>query len=668
MSTHWLTCPACRLLIPSDPAKGGRPHRCPACAAPLPVEKEVAADSQWFYAQQKRKHGPVSWGQLRQLAGAGRVQPGDMILQAGGNKWLAASAIAGLFSGAEPAPRAETPAIRATAGTVPESQRVVTAPLPTVAGYEILGELGRGGMGVVYKARQQGLKRLVALKMILSGVHAGTQELARFRHEAEAVARLQHPNIVQIYEVGEQEGRPYFSLELIDGGSLDRKLAGRPVPPREAAQLVRTLAEAMHAAHQQGVIHRDLKPANILLTADGQPKITDFGLAKQLDDASAQTRSGAILGTPSYAAPEQAAGKLREVGPPTDVYALGALLYEMLIGRPPFKGETPLDTVLQVLSQEAVPPRQLDATIPRDLEIICLKCLEKQPGLRYGSAAALAEDLRRFLNGESILARPAGPVELLWRWCRRNPLPATFLIVVTVLLIVVSLGSALGLWHLSRLSEEMVRSTALESAAQQAEMLESLNTFYSAQVVDRVKGYNIEVTHDYAGKKGAIPLPASLTIDLGNHISEHSERGMQVRLYSDYPFRSRKNGLPKDAFEWEALGRLRSNPAEPVYKFEDMQGKPTLRYATARVMKQSCVACHNTHPESTKTNWKTGEVRGVVEIIRPLDRDVLRTREGLRGTFALIAAVSGVLLLVLTTAVLLLGFWTRRHLRPGASS
>jgi hypothetical protein len=334
MSTHWLTCPACRLLIPSDPAKGGRPHRCPACAAPLPVEQAVAADSQWFYAQHKRKHGPVSWGQLRQLAGTGRVQPGDMILQAGGNKWLAASAIAGLFSGTEPAAHTETPAFGAAAGTVPESQRMVTAPLPTVAGYEILGELGRGGMGVVYKARQHGLKRLVALKMILSGVHAGTQELARFRHEAEAVARLQHPNIVQIYEVGEQEGRPYFSLELIEGGSLDRKLAGRPVPPREAAQLVRTLAEAMHAAHQQGVIHRDLKPANILLqpVASGQwpvvstdtrpspsslatdhwplttvPKITDFGLAKQLDDASAQTRSGAILGTPSYAAPEQAA-------------------------------------------------------------------------------------------------------------------------------------------------------------------------------------------------------------------------------------------------------------------------------------------------------------------------------------------------------------------------
>ncbi|MBL8796693.1 MAG: protein kinase [Planctomycetia bacterium] len=639
--------------MPRTPAL---PPRCPACATPLPAEPAMAGAA-WYYARHKQKHGPVSWEQLRQLARAGSVQPDDMVLPANGGKWQPASAVTGLFAGAE------TPAMVATAGTVPETARVVATPLPTVAGYEILGELGRGGMGVVYQARQQGLKRLVALKMILSGAHAGAQELARFRHEAEAVARLQHPHIVQIYEVGEQDGRPYFSLELIDGGSLDRRLNGRPLPPREAAQLVRTLAEAMQAAHQQGIIHRDLKPANILLTAAGQPKITDFGLAKKLDEADAQTRSGAILGTPSYAAPEQAAGKVRDIGPATDVYALGAILYETLVGRPPFKGETPLDTVLQVLSQEAVPPRGLITAIPRDLEIICLKCLEKHPVLRYPTAAALAEDLRRFLDGEAILARPAGTPELLWRWCRRNPLPATFLVVVTLLLIVVSLGSALGLWHLSRLSEELVRSTALESAAQQAEMLESLNTFYSAQVVERVKGHNIEVTHDYAGKKGAIPLPASLTIDLGNHISEHSERGMQVRLYSDYPFRSRKNGLPKDAFEWEALGRLRANPREPVYKFEDFQGKPSLRYATARVMKESCVACHNTHPESLKTNWKTGDVRGVVEIIRPLDRDVLRTRAGLRGSFALIGTVSALLLLVLTTAVVLLGLWSRRRLQ-----
>jgi hypothetical protein len=275
---------------------------------------------------------------------------------------------------------------------------------PSVAGYEILGVLGRGGMGVVYQARQIRLKRLVALKMILAGAHAGAEELARFRTEAEAVARLQHPNIVQIYEVGEQDGRPYFSLEFVDGGSLAQKLQGAPLPARQAAELVETLARAMHAAHQRGIVHRDLKPANILLTAEGTPKITDFGLAKRLDTDAGQTRSGAVMGTPSYMAPEQAAGKIHAIGPATDIYALGAILYELLTGRPPFKAESVMDTLLQVMEREPDWPRLHNRQVDRSLEAICLKCLQKAPQDRYPSAAALAEDLTAYLRGEPVLA------------------------------------------------------------------------------------------------------------------------------------------------------------------------------------------------------------------------------------------------------------------------
>ncbi|HEV3259344.1 MAG TPA: protein kinase [Gemmataceae bacterium] len=301
----------------------------------------------------------------------------------------------------------------------------------TVTGYEIYGELGRGGMGIVYKARQLKAERLVALKMILAGAHAGAQDLARFRTEAQAVARLQHPNIVQVYEVGEQDGLPFFSLEFVEGGSLAARLDGTPWPARKAAALVETLARAVHAAHAKGIVHRDLKPGNVLLTADGQPKVTDFGLAKRLDRAG-QTQTGAIMGTPSYMAPEQAGGFSRDpqgsaggIGPAADVYALGAILYELLTGRPPFRAETRLDTVLQVVSQEPVPPRQLQPKTPADLETVCLKCLQKDPARRYTAAAALAEDLGRFLAGRPVLARPVGRGERLWRWCRRNPALAT---------------------------------------------------------------------------------------------------------------------------------------------------------------------------------------------------------------------------------------------------
>jgi formylglycine-generating enzyme required for sulfatase activity len=323
--------------------------------------------------------------------------------------------------------------------------------LPKVPGHEILGVLGRGGMGIVYRARQVALDRLVALKMILQADHAGTEERDRFRTEAEAVARLQHPNIVQIHEVGEHAGLPYYSLEYCAGGSLAQKLDGTPLPPSQAAQLVQTLAHAMHAAHTQHIVHRDLKPANVLLTQDGTAKVADFGLARRLDRRGA-TRTGAVMGTPSYIAPEQAQGK-KGVGPATDVYALGAILYELLTGRPPFKSATDLDTMLQVISQEPVSVRRLQPKVPRDLETICHQCLHKDPKKRYASAAALAEDLRRFAAGEPVAARPLGGVARAVKWARRRPAAAALIALSVLALAGVVAGALTIAWQGQQLAQ-----------------------------------------------------------------------------------------------------------------------------------------------------------------------------------------------------------------------
>lgn len=360
--------------------------------------------------------------------------------------------------------------------TVPPSP----AALPSLPNFEILRELGRGGMGVVYLARQVSLNRLVALKVVLAAAHAGPEDLTRFQREAEAVAQLQHPHIVQIYEVGWHDGLPYCALEYVPGGNLERYVNHRPQPPHEAAQLVARLAEAVHCAHQAGIIHRDLKPANVLLVesppADTTPapsylsrvtpKITDFGLAKRLDQGSGQTRSGDILGTPSYMAPEQAAGKIEQVGPAADQYALGAILYELLTGRPPFVGFTPMETMLQVLTQEVIPPSQLLRGVPRDLETICLKCLRKDPKQRYATVQALAEDLGRFVRGEPIVARPVGRVERVWKWSRRYP-AAAGLVVVTTLAAV--LASGLAWWAVAAEATAAAERDQKEAQWQRAE-------------------------------------------------------------------------------------------------------------------------------------------------------------------------------------------------------
>jgi WD40 repeat protein len=325
--------------------------------------------------------------------------------------------------------------------TAPATAGPVPPPRPVIPGYEVLGVLGQGAMGVVYHARQVALDRPVALKMILAGEYAGAVARDRFHAEAEAVARLQHANVVQIYETGEHAGRPYLVLEFVDGGSLAQRLQHTPQPPRAAAELLETLARAVQAAHRKGVVHRDLKPANILLTADGTPKVTDFGLAKRVDANPGQSESGTVVGTPSYMAPEQAEGR---GGPAADVYALGAILYEALTGRPPFKAATALETLEQVRRQEPVPPRRLEPQVPRDLETICLKCLEKDPRRRYAGAAALADDLAAFLDGRPIRARPAGAWEHAVKWARRRPAVAALLAAVVGTAVV---GAGLVTWQ-----------------------------------------------------------------------------------------------------------------------------------------------------------------------------------------------------------------------------
>ncbi len=384
------------------------------------------------------------------------------------------------------------------------AQQNSSEPLPQAfPGYEILEELGRGGMGVVYRARQLRLGRVVALKILLSGAHASTERRARFRAEADAIARLHHPGIVQVYDVGENEGAPFLVLEFMGGGSLERRLAGKALPPRQAAEMIETLARAIDHAHGHGIVHRDLKPSNILLSEEWEegsgepktslptnltasapfprfhsplsaphspllaPKISDFGLAKQ--DMPELTSMGQILGTPPYMAPEQAAGATN-IGPAADVYALGAILYELLTGRPPFVAASSLETLEQVRTREPIAPSRLTTGIPRDLETICLKCLEKEPGKRYGGARALADDLRRYLDGQPVLARPIGTGGRAWRWARRNPGWSAMIGSIAGLLLIGAMGATvLSVWALR--AEGQTQEKLFESRISEARAL-----------------------------------------------------------------------------------------------------------------------------------------------------------------------------------------------------
>lgn len=506
-------------------------------------------------------------------------------------------------------------------------------------------ELGSGSFGYVFLALDTELDREVAIKIQRSLNPLDNDRIQRFNREARNAARLQHPSIVSIYETGQtDEGICYLVTEYVQGQTLQSKLQTTSLCQRRAVEYSYELAQALQYAHEHDVVHRDVKPSNIIIDENDKTHLADFGLAKSIAAEDTVTQAGQVMGTPAYMAPEQARGCSNEVDTRSDVYSLGVVMYEMLTGQQPFQGKKRL-LLLQVIEDDPRPPSQLVEGLPRDLEIICLKAMSKLPRLRYQTAAEFGNDIKRYLDGEPILARPIGYSERFLRWSRRYP-------AAIVAFLTLFIGAAIAIIYLSTLSDYLVRQTARDSAEMQANMLDSINEYYAGLV----KELDIHLQENgnpftQADLESIRPVPAKFTIELGNRLESSKSPGLQVRLYSDYPFPQRIKGGPQDDFGRRALDAFEVNPNDPLVEFTELAGRPVVRFATPRVMTESCVDCHNNHRDTPKANWKVGDVRGVLEVIRPLERDQMRTRQGMGNAITWIIAMTVLLSLFVSVIV-----------------
>lgn len=552
--------------------------------------------------------------------------------------------------------------------------------------YVLRGEVGRGGMGAVYEVIDTDLRRTLAMKVALSGRNkhppseSGTDPalLARFLEEAQVTGQLDHPGIVPLHEVGmDQGGQIYFTMRLVKGTDLHQvfelvRLGSKDWTRERAIVALLRVCEAMAYAHSKGVVHRDLKPANIMTGRFGEVYVMDWGLAKVMGRPEKErgkgepagsvvmteragsdqaegfvTQDGTILGTPLYMSPEQARGQTELVTPRSDIYSVGAMLYHLLAGRPPYLTagtRLPGSLVLSwVIEGPPQPLREVAPSVAPELAAICAKAMAREPEHRYQDMRDLAEDLRLFLVGRPVSAlRISRPLRAV-RWCRRNPLATSAMAALV-------LGAGLGLWRLGALTRSLVEQSAIEGAALETQLLQEVNSFYTEAIAARVDKAHVPVVAGWQATAGAIPVPATFLTELGERVSKRAG-DVRVRHYSEYPFKSRvREDL--DAFQRKALAALQANPLDPVIEFEDAHGAPVLRYAVARRMEQGCVDCHNTHPDSIKKDWRVGDVRGVLEIVRPLATDEARIQKGLRGTLVLVAAVVGGLFLAALLGVL----------------